>query len=212
MLLLSGPLLLLAMAAVRIGGRPVVFSQRRLGRDGTPFDMHKLRTLAAPDGPSVAPTGDQRTTTIGRWLRRWHIDELPQLVDVLRGDMALVGPRPEVPDNLVAASREQLQRVQSVRPGMTGPTQLRFLGEDDVLAECADPQGAYREVIVPHKVAQDAAWLNTRTLRGDLLVLLRTPVELLSRQARARSRAMVRALLAGDADGSAAKRPPTPAL
>ena len=199
LLLLTAPLLLIAALAVRLGGGPVLFRQRRLGRGGVPFCLHKLRTLAASEGPAVAPTNDLRTTAVGRVLRRWRIDELPQLVDVLRGRMALVGPRPEVPDNLVAAPRPQLDLVRTVRPGLTGPTQLRFLAEDDVLADLPDPARAYREVIVPRKVAADAEWLSRRTLGNDLCVLLRTPFVLVSRRARVRSRAMVRALLGVEA-------------
>lgn len=197
LLLPAAPVLLLAALLLRAGGGPVLFAQRRLGRGGVPFTLHKLRTLSTTAGEPVAPAGDPRVTRLGRGLRRWRLDELPQLVDVLRGRMALVGPRPEVPANLTAVPAADLARVLAVRPGITGPTQLRFLAEDEVLAEVAEPARVYREVLMPAKVREDLAWLGRRTLRGDLAVLLRTPFVLASRRARARSRARVRALLGG---------------
>ena len=192
------PLALVVAMLVRAGGRPVLFVQTRLGRDGAPFRLHKFRTLAVVDEdrvPAVARPGDPRLTPLGRRLRRWRLDELPQLWDVLRGRMALVGPRPEVPDNLAAVPDEARRRLFAVRPGLTGPTQLRFLAEDDVLAEFSDPVRVYRDVLVPAKVKDDLAWLEGRTLRGDLRTLLATPFAVVSPGARARSRAFVRALV-----------------
>jgi lipopolysaccharide/colanic/teichoic acid biosynthesis glycosyltransferase len=195
LLLLAAPVLLVAALLIRAGGGPVLFTQRRLGRGCVPFDLHKLRTLAEGPGDPVAAANDPRATRIGRWLRRFRVDELPQLVDVLRGRMALVGPRPEVPANLAAVPRDDLARVLAVRPGITGPTQLRFVAEDDVLAGVDEPAHVYRDVIVPHKVREDLAWLGRRTLCSDLAVLLKTPFTLLSHRARARSRARVSSLL-----------------
>lgn len=195
LLLPATPVLLLLAVLLRMSGGPVLFRQQRLGRGGVPFTLHKLCTLSTTEGEPVAPAGDPRITRLGRGLRRWRLDELPQLVDVLRGRMALVGPRPEVPANLVAVPPADLVRVLAVRPGITGPTQLRFFAEDDVLASVADPVQAYREILLPAKAREDLAWLGCRTLRGDLAVLLSTPFVLASRRARARSRALVRALL-----------------
>lgn len=209
LLVVTAPLLLAIALAIRcVDGAPMLFVQRRLGRGGAPFPLVKFRTLArdgrtiardggtvARDGGTVAPTGDPRASALGRFLRRTRLDELPQLALVLRGHLAFVGPRPEVPANLEHVPAAELADLQRVRPGLCGPTQLAFLAEDDVLATRRDPAGDYRRRIVPAKVRADLAWLRHRTLAGDLLVLLRTPFEVLSRRTRQRSRDRVQALL-----------------
>lgn len=197
LLVVLAPLLGLVALALRLTGGPgsVFFVQQRLGRGGVPFALHKFRTLSLGSGATVAPRDDPRATATARWLRRLHVDELPQLVDVLRGRMALVGPRPEVPANLEAVPADQLARVLAVRPGITGPTQLAFLAEDDVLAEVADPVAVYRRVLVPAKVRHDLEWLARRSLRGDVRVLLASPFAVCSRRKRLRSRLRVQRLL-----------------
>mgnify|MGYP003631166174 FL=1 len=202
--LLLLPLMLGIALTIRLGGGPVLFAQVRPGRNGVPFHLHKFRTLAmVPGGASVAPANDARATALGRMLRRWHVDELPQLIDVLRGKMALVGPRPEVPSNLEAVAASDQARLHAVRPGVTGPTQLAFLAEDELLAECDEPTRIYRQVLVPAKACEDLAWLARRTLIGDLRTLITTPYHLASRRARDRSRIRVRALIAAaESNGS----------
>lgn len=196
-LLVLSPLLLLLTFAVRLDGRgPAMSAQVRLGRRGVPFRMHKFRTLATAAGDTVAPANDPRCTRIGRWLRRWHLDELPQILDVLRGDMALVGPRPEVPANLQDVATADLARLLAVRPGLTGPTQLAFLAEDDVLASQPDPVAIYRRILVPAKVRDDLAWLPSRTIARDLCVLFATPFALGTPRTYARSRQKIGRLLA----------------
>ena len=200
-LVLLAPLMLAIAIATWLGGGPVLFVQQRQGRDGLPFYIHKFCTLAKVDGgASVSPANDSRATALGSILRQCHLDELPQLLDVLRGTMALVGPRPEVPSNLEALDTEVLRRLQSVRPGITGPTQLAFLAEDEVLTECDEPTETYRHVLVPAKAQADLAWLLQRTLVGDLKILFTTPWRLVSRRARAASRSRVRALIAAVED------------
>jgi len=212
-LILLAPLMLaIAVAIAATSGRPVFFSQVRLGRDREPFRIHKFRTLD-PDGAGedeIAPEGDPRVTRIGGWLRHTRLDELPQLYDVLRGAMALVGPRPETRANLSAVDDEQVDRWLSVRPGVTGPTQLAFIAADELLREFANPTQTYRHVLVPAKAAHGIEWLATRTLAGDLAVLPQTLVVLASRRARLRSRRHIEALLreAGASRG-VASRPPS---
>lgn len=199
-LLVAAPLLLVLMALVRLDGPgPVLLAQERVGRNGRRFRLHKLRTLRAGSETEGrrAPAGDPRITRAGRWLRRTRLDELPQVFDVLRGAMAMVGPRPELAEALAAVPPADLAAWLSVRPGWTGPTQLAFLAEDAVLDEVTEPDATYRDVLVPHKVASDLDWLARRTLRSDLWVLAQTPWRLLSRRAWARSRRRVAALLAG---------------
>jgi lipopolysaccharide/colanic/teichoic acid biosynthesis glycosyltransferase len=199
-------MLAIAAAIAVSSGGPVFFSQVRLGRSREPFHIHKFRTLDRDgdgDGDDeIAPEGDPRVTRIGAWLRHFRLDELPQLYDVLRGPMALVGPRPETPANLSAVDEEQLDRWLSVRPGVTGPTQLAFIAEDELLRQFANPTQTYRRVLVPAKVAHGIKWLATRTLASDLAVLPQTIVMLASRRARLRSRRHVEALLR---DGEASR-------
>ncbi len=197
-LILLAPVMLAIAAAIAVSsGGPVFFSQVRLGRSREPFRIHKFRTLdPGSDGDDeIAPEGDPRVTRIGVWLRRFRLDELPQLYDVLRGPMALVGPRPETPANLSAVDDEQLDRWLSVRPGITGPTQLAFIGEDELLRQFPNPTQTYRRILVPAKVAHGIQWLAIRTLASDLAVVPQTLLVLASRRARSRSRCHIEALL-----------------
>jgi lipopolysaccharide/colanic/teichoic acid biosynthesis glycosyltransferase len=188
----------IALAIVLDDGRPILFRQLRLGRGRVPFHIHKFRTLAAAEDESdaIAAEGDPRVTRVGRWLRHYRLDELPQLYDVLRGRMALVGPRPETPANLTRVDEWQLARWLAVRPGLTGATQLAFIAEDELLGHTDDPTGTYRRVVVPAKVRHGIEWLATRTLLDDLALLPRTLVVLASRRGRSPSRRRLEALLA----------------
>jgi lipopolysaccharide/colanic/teichoic acid biosynthesis glycosyltransferase len=211
LILLTPLMLAVAVAIAATSGTPVFFSHVRLGRKRAPFRIHKFRTLD-PDGAGedeITPEGDPRVTRLGGWLRHTRLDELPQLYDVLRGAMALVGPRPETPANLSAVDDEQLDRWLSVRPGVTGPTQLAFIGEDELLREFENPTQIYRHVLVPAKVAHGIEWLATRTLAGTLGVLPQTLFVLASRRARLRSRRHIEALLreAGASRGVASRTP-----
>jgi len=200
LLVLAAPVLLVVAVVVAATGRGrILYAQERLGRGGRPFRIHKFRTLAVdrPEDDGVTPTGDARVTRVGAWLRHTRLDELPQLYDVLRGAMALVGPRPETAANLRCVEPALLERWLSVRPGLTGPTQLAFIAEDDLLAAVADPTEAYREILVPAKVRHGVDWLASRTAWGDLATLLRTPLVLASPGRRRASRRVVRALLDG---------------
>jgi lipopolysaccharide/colanic/teichoic acid biosynthesis glycosyltransferase len=200
-------LLVLAPVMVLIAGRialdrsgSVFYRQQRVGRGGSPITIHKFRTLraSADDAVEVAPDDDPRITRPGRWLRRWRLDELPQLIDVLLGRMALVGPRPETAGNLIYVPAELTAQLHAVRPGLTSDVAMRFLAEDQVLAGQADPLGVYRRVFVPAKVAEDVRALSHRSLFGDLKILVRTPVEVLSAASWAHSRKHLEALIDRD--------------
>ncbi len=199
-LALASPVMLAIAVSIRATSpAPVVYTQIRLGRDRVPFLIHKFRTLevGSDEDDTIAPEGDPRVTRIGRGLRHYRLDELPQLYDVLRGCMAVVGPRPETPANLSAVDDDLLDRWLSVRPGLTGPTQLAFIAEDELLRHVANPTRTYREVLVPAKVRHGVEWLGTQTVTGDLTVLSKTLVVLSSQRARRRSRRHVEALLRG---------------
>ncbi len=189
LLLLAVPMLLVA-AWIRLDSPgPVFFRQQRVGRHGVPFAIHKFRTMrhgadrAAPGLP-LTVGDDARITRAGRWLRRTRVDELPQLLDVLRGDMSLVGPRPEVPRYVALYPPALRERALAVRPGITDPASLAFIDEAALLAAAADPEREYIERILPLKLASAAAYAERATLASDLVVLGRTAAALLARLRR----------------------------
>jgi lipopolysaccharide/colanic/teichoic acid biosynthesis glycosyltransferase len=175
-LVVTSPVLLLGWLAATLETRENgVFRQVRIGRDGTPFEVMKLRTMRAVDGidTTVTTRHDVRITHSGAWMRRLKIDELPQLVNVLRGEMSLVGPRPDVPgfaDRLQGADRV----ILTVRPGITGPAALAYRHEEAILATVPDPERYNREVIWPDKVRINREYVEQYRLRADLTWLVRT--------------------------------------
>lgn len=187
-LALSAPLLLLIMAAIRLDSPgSAIFRQVRVGRRGRLFRILKFRTMyaagyaagsaAEPDqsrvGSLLTIGADPRITRVGEWLRRAKLDELPQLINIIRGEMSLVGPRPEVP-RYVARYTESQRRILSFRPGLTGPASIDFRNEGDLLAVETDPERYYCEVLIPAKIATDLAYLDRASLRSDLRLIART--------------------------------------
>ena len=184
-LLLLAPLLAAVALWIRVDSPgPVLFRQARVGRGGRLFRIHKFRTMvvdAPARGPAVTVGDDPRITASGRWLRHYRIDELPQFIDVLKGDMSLVGPRPEVPQ-YVAQYPDALRReVLAVRPGLTDPAALEHIDEAGQLAAAADPEREYVEQVLPAKLKRQAAYARSATLASDVAVLWRTLRVLLSR-------------------------------
>jgi lipopolysaccharide/colanic/teichoic acid biosynthesis glycosyltransferase len=175
-LALTAPLWLAVGAVIRLTSPgPVLYAGRRVGKGGAVFQMYKFRSMrtgADRLGPAVTGAGDPRVTSIGRLLRRTKIDELPQLLNVLRGEMSLVGPRPEAPQ-YVARYDERQRQVLSVRPGITGPTQLRYRHEEQLLPQ-ADLERVYCTEIMPRKLEMDLEYVRTHTLWTDLRVLCAT--------------------------------------
>jgi lipopolysaccharide/colanic/teichoic acid biosynthesis glycosyltransferase len=164
-------LFVLALAVRMTSPGPALFRQARIGRGGRPFDLLKLRTMrAGAAGPRLTQAGDDRVTTLGAWLRRWKLDELPQLVNVLRGDMSLIGPRPEVPEYL-----ERLpdggRAYTAVPPGLADAATLVYYDEAERLARTADPERHYVDVILPDKVRLSVDYAARRTLASDLRLL-----------------------------------------
>lgn len=184
-LLLLLPLLLVIAIWIKLDSAgPVMFRQERVGRHACIFQIHKFRTMrvdAPEQGLQITVGADARITRAGRFLRASKLDELPQLWDVLRGAMSLVGPRPEVPQ-YVAHYPEALRRqVLAVRPGITDPASLAGLDESTWLATAADPERTYIEQILPAKLALQADYARRATLGSDLAVLWRTLRVLLAR-------------------------------
>lgn len=164
----------LAWLARRSTGGPGLFRQTRVGREGRPFEILKLRTMrAGPAGTTVTTADDNRITRFGAFLRRRKLDELPQLINVLRGEMSMVGPRPDVAD-FVALDGPQALLILSVPPGITGPATLVFRDEEELLARQADPERYNVDVLVPTKARINEHYVRTWTLRGDLRYLLLT--------------------------------------
>ena len=172
-LVLTSPVVAAAAIAVKLDSRgPVFYSGSRVGRDGKPFRIHKLRTMRAATGPSITAGDDPRITRVGRFLRRTKIDELPQLLNVVKGEMSLVGPRPEDPDFVALYTLEQ-RRLLSVRPGITGPAAVEFADEEALLSG-GDGQKRYVEQVMPRKLAVELAYADRATFASDLGILMRT--------------------------------------
>ncbi len=174
-LIAAAPVMALSAAAVALeDGRPVLFRQTRIGRDGRPFVMLKFRSMRqAQAGTSVTAGGDARVTRGGRFLRKYKLDELPQLWNVLRGDMSLIGPRPEVP-KFVDLSEPLWKTVLSVRPGITDLASLYYRHEEGMLAGAADPEAHYRRVILPEKLRIAAGGVERKSIGNDLKILIYT--------------------------------------
>jgi len=175
-LILVSPLIaFLGFAIAVTSGRPVFFRQRRVGQHGHTFDLCKLRTMRpSSSGPQITSGNDARITRLGRFLRQTKLDELPTLWNVVRGDMSLVGPRPEVP-RFVKLEDPVWQKVLTVRPGITDPVTLRLRSESDLLAQIAgDTEEYYEKELQPSKLKGYVAYLEERSWRSDVNVLLRT--------------------------------------
>ena len=175
-LVLLSPVLAVIAAAVGLSSAgPVVFRQVRVGCGGRPFEIYKFRTMAEGAdrvAANVSPAGDRRVTWVGRLLRASYLDELPQLFNVVKGDMSLVGPRPETPE-FVALYNATERRVLEVRPGLVGPSTLAFMHEAAILAEAEDPEAFYRTTLVHERVRLDLGYLEKRSVASDLRLLVR---------------------------------------
>jgi lipopolysaccharide/colanic/teichoic acid biosynthesis glycosyltransferase len=171
------PAFALIAVATKLGDRgPVFFSQTRVGKFGRLFRMHKFRTMipqAERQGLPLTVSGDERITRVGNWLRRTKLDELPQFWNVLKGDMSLVGPRPEVP-RYVAFYTLQQRQVLAVRPGITDPASLQFFDEANLLTQWGTPEDAYIKLVMPRKLAINVNYLRRRTIASDVFVVMAT--------------------------------------
>lgn len=174
-LLVLSPLLLTVVLAEWLTGGPALYRQERVTLYGERFEIMKFRTMvvgADRMGANVSPAGDPRVTRLGRFLRRWYLDELPQLCNVLLGDMSLVGPRPETPEFVALLSADERQ-VLSVRAGIAGPSTLAFMNEADILAAEPDPVAYYRDTMVHDRVGVDLGYLTHRSVAYDIGLLCR---------------------------------------
>lgn len=177
-LVMLSPLLLVLALWIKVDSPgPVFFRQERVGRGGVPFRIHKLRTMThtpAAGGPEITVGADRRVTRAGRVLRHYKLDELVQLIDVLKGDMSLVGPRPEVPRYVALYPAALRDKVLSVRPGITDPASIEYRDEAGVLAAAADPEAEYVNVVMPAKLRLAAQYVEQASLATDLRLIGRT--------------------------------------
>ena len=177
LLLALSPVMAACALAIRwLDGSPVLFSQERLARGGARFRIYKFRTMRREPGAGLTRAGDPRVTALGRRLRRTKADELPQLWNVLRGDMSLVGPRPEVPE-LAATVPHAFRAIADLRPGLTDWASLAFHDEEDILARHATDEDFYRRELLPRKMAlarlyhrRMSAWLDLRLVSATACV------------------------------------------
>lgn len=175
-LLVLWPVLLVVALLVRIKmpGGPVIFTQKRVGRNGRLFTMYKFRSMTVSHGgSSVSVAGESRITPLGARLRRYKLDELPELWNVLKGDMSFVGPRPDVPgyaDRLSGEARDVLR----LRPGITGPASLKYRDEEELLASVDDPVRYNDEVIYPDKVRINLYYLHNYSFVKDIRMIFCT--------------------------------------
>lgn len=175
-LLLTGWIIAIAALVARLEtGEPGLFVQSRIGRHGKPFNMYKIRTMksSAELQSTVTTLNDARITTSGRFLRRTKIDELPQLYNVLVGQMSLVGPRPDVAGFADLLTGED-RAILSLRPGITGPATLAYRDEEALLASVEDAEAYNRDVLFPHKVRINLDYIRNYSLTGDIKYLFRT--------------------------------------
>ena len=171
------PLFLVVAILIKLDSSgPVVFRQERIGRRFRPFWIYKFRTMvgdADRRGGSLTCGEDPRITRIGRFLRRWKLDELPQLVNVLKGDMSIVGPRPEV-RQFVERFRDDYEQILTVRPGITDLASLKFRDEATLLGAVSNPEDMYMQFILPEKVSLEKEYIRRASIWFDLTLIAKT--------------------------------------
>ena len=174
-LMLLAPLMILVAAALLLEGGPIFFAQTQVGAGGRPFQMYKFRKFrpdCGADGCPLTLDGDSRLTRVGQFLAATKIDELPQLWNVLRGEMSIVGPRPESLD-FASCFSGGFEEVLRYRPGLIGPSQVAFRNEGQLYPRDQDPTQFYRDVLFPAKARLDLAYFSHRTVASDIAWIAR---------------------------------------
>jgi len=194
-LVFFSPLMLIVAVFIKLTSPgPVFYRAPRVGKGGRAFRMYKFRTMVADAdkiGPALTVDKDPRITRIGARLRRSRLDEIPQLINVLRGEMSMVGPRPEAPYYVEKYSPEQ-RKVLMVKPGMTGPAQIAFRHEEEMLSNAETLEDEYMNGILPPKLAMDLQYIEQQSLSLDLKILFQTAWVLLADRLRVRSQRQVK--------------------
>ncbi len=176
-ILILFPILLLIALWIKLSSKgPLFYTQKRVGKDFKEFDIYKFRSMvvdADKIGPSVTSGDDPRITEVGKFIRKTKIDELPQLLNVLKGDMSLVGPRPEVM-KFVAKKRDAYKKVLSVRPGITDNAAIEFRDEETIMNSYEDKERAYLEIILPQKIKLYYNYIDNISFVNDVKLILQT--------------------------------------
>lgn len=183
-LTVTSPILLLCAVAIWVDSRgPIFFRQTRVGLHGATFRIFKFRTMSLGAdrlGSRLTAAGDARITRIGKILRKTKLDEIPQLLNVLAGQMSLVGPRPEVPEYTARYTPAE-SKVLDVKPGMTGPASVAYIDEEGLLASCSDKESFYVNTVMRQKLVIDLVYRGQVSLTGDLRLIFQTATTLLAR-------------------------------
>ncbi|WP_297442342.1 sugar transferase [Sulfurimonas sp.] len=176
-LLLLSPLLLVIALWIKLSSRgPIFYMQKRVGKDFQEFNIYKFRSMvegADKIGPSVTSGDDVRITKVGKFIRKSKIDELPQLFNVLKGDMSLVGPRPEVMQ-FVAQKRDEYTKVLAVKPGITDNAAIEFRDEEEIMNQYEDKEKAYLDIVLPQKIELYYNYVDTISFINDIKLILKT--------------------------------------
>jgi len=176
-LIVLAPLFMITVVIIMIeSGGGFIYTQKRVGKENKDFNLYKFRTMKVDsDKKGLLTVGmrDARITRFGYFLRKYKLDEFPQLINIIRGDMSIVGPRPEV-RRYVELYDENQQKVLTVRPGLTDYASLEYFHENKILAHVKNPEKAYIEEIMPHKIALNLAYLEKQSLKEDFSIILRT--------------------------------------
>jgi len=177
-LILLTPIFVLVALWIKLDSRGgIFFRQERVGFQGDLFRIHKFRTMvldAEKKGKQITVGADSRITTVGGFLRKYKLDELPQLIDVLVGDMSLVGPRPEVPKYIDYYTDDEKHDVLSVKPGITDNASIEFRDENELLANSKDPEAIYINEVLPKKIALYRKYVRERSFFGDVAIIFKT--------------------------------------
>lgn len=184
-LVILSPVFLVIVILIKLSSDgPIFFRQTRVGLYQQLFQIHKFRTMivdAEAQGLKITVGRDPRITSIGHFLRKAKLDELPQLIDVLLGDMSLVGPRPEVPEYVKSYPTEVKQLIFSVRPGITDWASIKMIDENEILAKANNPQQAYIEQILPEKLGYAVQYVKNRSLKLDIYLIFLTLSKIITR-------------------------------
>lgn len=183
-LFLLSPLFIVIALWIKLDSKgPVFYRQIRVGKDGQNFKIHKFRTMRAESDKLGQLTigNDERITRSGRFLRKYKLDELAQLFDVLIGSMSLVGPRPEVPEFMDQYPIEQKKLILSVKPGITDKASIEMIDENEILGQYDDPRQAYIDVIMPMKAKYYVEYATNRTFSGDIKLIISTILKIFTR-------------------------------
>ncbi len=176
-LVVLSPFFLMLCLAIVIDSRGgIFFTQKRVGKNNRDFKLYKFRSMvsnAEKSGQLTVGTNDRRITKVGAFIRKYKLDEFPQLINIIKGDMSIVGPRPEV-RKYVDLYNEEQKKVLSVRPGLTDYASLEYINENEILGKASDPEKVYIEEIMPAKLQLNLRYIREQGLKTDLNIIFRT--------------------------------------